>query len=181
MAPARSAASGTDARHNWRCTGYMGQPTEKPQRGIRVRLPARLTWLLRTPYPRQPGGRGSGGVGGGGELGGLGGEEAGLLHCLHPAAPARTQPERVEPPPAPAGSRRWSAAQLSSAQHHRSAEQTELESGALSPEAGNEEGRCCLQRHGPAAPAAAAAVSRGKWLAGGTPVNLFKELNPEGI
>lgn len=26
---------------------------------------------------------------GGGELGGLGGEEAGLLHCLHPAAPAR--------------------------------------------------------------------------------------------
>lgn len=119
--------------------------------------------------------------GGGGELGGLGGEEAGLLHCLHPAAPARTQPERVEPPPAPAGSRRWSAAQLSLAQHHRSAEQTELESGALSPEAGNEEGRCCLKRHGPAAPAAAAAASRGKWLAGGTPVNLFKELNPEGI
>lgn len=77
MAPVGSAASDTDAQHNRRCTGYVGQPTEKPQRGTRVRLLSRLTRLLRTPHPRQPGGRGSGGVGVGGSWAGWAGRRRG--------------------------------------------------------------------------------------------------------
>lgn len=116
MAPAESTASLMLRITRSALSTWDRQPAGKPQRGTWARLPARLPLTAPDSPPRcgpRPGGRGSGGMGVGGELGGLGGEEAGLLHCLYPAAPARPQPERVEPPPASAGSGRWSAAQLS--------------------------------------------------------------------
>lgn len=112
MAPAGSTASLMLRITRSALSTWDRQPAGKPQRGTWARFPARLPLAAPDSPARRPGGRGSGGMRWG-ELGGLGGEEAGLLHCLYPAAPARPQPERVEPPPASAGSRRWSAAQLS--------------------------------------------------------------------
>lgn len=91
--PAGSRASYADAQRNRQCTGHVGQ-TDRGEaaaghtggRGS----PHAFLGCSGLPTSKRPGGR-AGAVPegwGGGELGGLGGEEAGLLHCLYPAAPA---------------------------------------------------------------------------------------------
>lgn len=121
---------------------------------------------LLPPLPSPPGGGGAGGQGSGGGRAGRGGGGAAALAS---PSPARPQPEGAEPPPAPGGGCR------SAAQPGPSAARTNWKSAL--PREADDGGRCRGLRHGPAAPAAAAA---GGECQPGESRSLSLDRNPRG-